>query len=311
MKADYSKIAAYYDTGRSLSTQNTDMWMGLISELSRAKSGASVLDLGCGTGSFSLPMATTLGFDVTGADASAEMLEKAKRKDPDSLVAWVQEDAGALSFPNDTFDIVFMSHLLHHVDSPLTALEECYRVLAPSGVILIRYGAMDQIIDDVEHTFFYGVIDIDRERTPTATEIETWLTEVGFEDILSQEIVQRTYRDAGDHLHGARSKSTSALSMISEESLQTGIRRLEEYIQKHPKDPWLLHDRMTITAGHHNPFFTPLPPHVAVLLKGYRPLAGYTQEIRLYLARSARTELVELLEADHQFIREAWLGVID
>ena len=68
-KADYSKIAEFYDKGRSLSEQNMELWLKLISEHSGATQGAEVLDLGCGTGRFAIPMAERLGFEVTGADS--------------------------------------------------------------------------------------------------------------------------------------------------------------------------------------------------------------------------------------------------
>ncbi|MFC1819684.1 class I SAM-dependent methyltransferase, partial [Thermodesulfobacteriota bacterium] len=248
--ADYSKIASFYDNGRSLSEQNTVMWLNLIAELSGAWKGARVLDLGCGTGRFSLPMASRLGFEVTGSDSSAEMLAKAKQKDSDFNVNWTCANASELTFPDGSFDAVFMSHLLHHVDSPLIVLTECYRVLATSGVVLIRYGAMDQIRNDVEHTFFPQVIGIDEPRTPTRELTEKWLLDAGFTDISSEEVVQKTYQTGAAHLDAARAKSTSVLSMISEESFQTGIHRLTEYVAMNPDDDWLLFDKMTFTVGH-------------------------------------------------------------
>jgi len=250
IKADYSKIASFYDKGRSLSEQNTVLWLDRIAELSGASRGARVLDLGCGTGRFSLPMANRLGFDVTGADSSADMLARAKQKDADSEVSWMLVDAHALTFPEDSFDVVFMSHLLHHVDSPLTVLQECHRVLAPSGVVLIRYGAMDQIRHDVEHTFFPQVIEIDEPRTPTRESTEQWLLEAGFVDLSSEEIVQQTYQTGAAHLNAARAKSTSVLSMISEESFQAGIQRLAEHVDRNSDDEWVLLDRMTLIVGH-------------------------------------------------------------
>ena len=54
-KADYSKIASFYDKGRSLSKQDTAMWLNLIAKLSGASKGARALDLGCGTGRCSPP----------------------------------------------------------------------------------------------------------------------------------------------------------------------------------------------------------------------------------------------------------------
>ena len=250
IKADYSKIASFYDKGRSLSEQNTLMWLNLISKLSGALEDDRVLDLGCGTGRFSLPMAKRLKFDVTGADSSIEMLAEAKKKDSTSTGNWVLAEASALIFPPGSFDVVFMSHLLHHVDSSLIVLKECQKVLAPTGVVLIRYGAINQIRDDVEHTLFPEVIDIDEERTLTVEHTEKWLADASFEGVASEEITQQTYQNGLDHLNAVLMKSTSVLSMISEESFHNGIRRLTEQVHKHPNDDWLLFDNMTMTIGH-------------------------------------------------------------
>ena len=249
IKADYCKIALFFDKGRTLSEQNTAMWLNRIANLSGGSKGTRVLDIGCGTGRFSIPMTTRPGFDVTGADSSADRLARAKQKDSDAKVNLILVDASRLTFPDESFDVVFMSHLLHHVDSPLTVLTECCRVLIPSGVIIIRYGAMNQIRNDVEHTFFPQVTEIDEPRTPTRELTEKWLFDTGFTNLSSEEIIQKTYQSGTAHLDAARAKSTSVLSMISEVSFQTGIQHLEEYVIRNPNDEWLLFDRMTLTTG--------------------------------------------------------------
>ena len=250
IKADYSKIALYYDRGRPFSEKNIVMWLKLIAKLPEVSKGARLLDLGCGTGRFSLPLASRLGLDVTGLDSSSDMLAKAKQRDPNSVVSWVLADASTLPHPESSFDIVFMSHLLHHVDNPLKVLKECSNVLVPSGVVIVRYGAMEQIRNDVVHAFFQQVIEIDERRTPTRQLTEKWLVDAGFSNISSEEILQQTYQTGLEHLDAVRAKSTSVLSMISEESFQTGLHCLEEYIAKNPEDEWLLFDRMTLTVGH-------------------------------------------------------------
>ena len=134
-KADYDKIASFYDKGRSLSDRNIDLWLGLIAKYSSAAEGARALDLGCGTGRFAIPMAERLGYRVTGADASEEMLAKGKEKDVAGLVKWDIQDAQRLTYPDNSFDLVFMSHLLHHVDSPSAVINECRRVLNAPGAL--------------------------------------------------------------------------------------------------------------------------------------------------------------------------------
>jgi ubiquinone/menaquinone biosynthesis C-methylase UbiE len=114
-KADYGKISTSYNCHRFLSESNMTRWVDLILRYSKAKKNDQVLDLGCGTGRFALPIAGQLGCQVTGADLSKEMLDKAKEKDKDQLVTWAHIDAGSLKYHNNSFDIIFMSHLLHHV----------------------------------------------------------------------------------------------------------------------------------------------------------------------------------------------------
>ena len=104
-KADYSQIASLYDKGRTISEQNIDLWLRAIARLSGGSEGDRVLDLGCGTGRFSIPMATKLGYRVTGVDFSAEMLEVARGKDSDYVVTWDLQDAQDLSYPDNSFNI--------------------------------------------------------------------------------------------------------------------------------------------------------------------------------------------------------------
>ena len=249
-KADYNKIASFYDKGRSLSRQNIEQWLGIIARLSGAQEGACFLDLGCGTGRFSLPVALNLGYRVTGADSSPEMLDKAREKDIDGRITWDVQDAQSLNYVDESFDVVFMSHLLHHVDSPARVIRECHRVLSPGGAILVRYGAIEQVRHDVEHTFYPEVLAIDEARPISMDMVETWLHETGFSDVVSEEVIQRSFENAGAHLQADLEKCTSVLTMISPQAYKKGLDNLRKYIEKNPQDPWLLHDRMTITAGY-------------------------------------------------------------
>ncbi len=94
---------------------------------------------------------------------------------------------------------------------------------------------------------FPEVIEIDEQRTPTVDSVKGWLNSAGFVDIVSEEIVQQTYRSEVEHLEAARLRNTSVLNMISEVAFLLGVERLSQYITRNPEDPWLLFDSMDMT----------------------------------------------------------------
>lgn len=95
--------------------------------------GATVLDLGCGTGIATATFASN-GFTVTGLDPSPSMLEKAKHHVPSAT--FVEGSAEKMPFPNERFDLVVSAQVFHWVDRA-NALAEALRVLRPGGMIAI------------------------------------------------------------------------------------------------------------------------------------------------------------------------------
>ena len=67
------------------------------------------LDVACGTGF----LTRHLQGDVIGIDQSARMLDEAHKQSPDAT--FVQGDAFALPFANDTFDRIFTGHFYGHL----------------------------------------------------------------------------------------------------------------------------------------------------------------------------------------------------
>ncbi|MBL7200763.1 MAG: class I SAM-dependent methyltransferase [Anaerolineae bacterium] len=100
-----------------------------------------ILDVGAGTGRFPKAMLEDEQFDgqVWGLDLSIGMLRVAASRleaygDRCTLI-W--EDAEALPFPDETFDVVVCLETLEFTPSPKRTLGELMRVLRPGGVLLI------------------------------------------------------------------------------------------------------------------------------------------------------------------------------
>lgn len=113
-----------------------------LAAASGVTSGDRVLDVGCGTGYFARMLAETVGprGSVVGVDAAPEMVTHAASRSRSAVnVTFEVGSAGALSFPDSSFDVVVSSLTLHHLDhaDQLPAVREMHRVLRPGGAILI------------------------------------------------------------------------------------------------------------------------------------------------------------------------------
>jgi ubiquinone/menaquinone biosynthesis C-methylase UbiE len=99
-----------------------------------------VLDVGTGTGVFAEAFAAK-GLEVVGLDPNRELLDIARRHAP--AARFEPGTAEALPFPDGSFDLVFLGHVLHETDEPLEALEEARRV-ARTRVAVIEWPHEDR-----------------------------------------------------------------------------------------------------------------------------------------------------------------------
>lgn len=108
-----------------------------------------VLDIGCGTGELILLIKRLHpDVEVVGLDPDPKALARARRKAERAAVS-VQLDQGfsdELPYPGASFDRVFSSFMLHHLepDEKEKTLREVRRVLKPGGVLhLLDFGGSE------------------------------------------------------------------------------------------------------------------------------------------------------------------------
>jgi SAM-dependent methyltransferase len=99
-------------------------------EVAKIKKSDKVLEIGCGTGLFTGKVFELSGANITATDLSEDLLNLAKAKNPNAT--FMVDDAMKMSFSDESFDVVFGSSVLHHLEMDI-ALKEIYRVLKKGG----------------------------------------------------------------------------------------------------------------------------------------------------------------------------------
>jgi 2-polyprenyl-6-hydroxyphenyl methylase/3-demethylubiquinone-9 3-methyltransferase len=104
----------------------------------KAFAGLRFLDIGCGGGLLSEPMAR-LGADVVGADPSATNIEIARIHAAQSKLAIDYRAATAeeLNAAGEKFDVVLNMEVIEHVADPAMFLQECSAMVKPGGLMFI------------------------------------------------------------------------------------------------------------------------------------------------------------------------------
>jgi ubiquinone/menaquinone biosynthesis C-methylase UbiE len=159
----YNRIAQEYDE-RIPGSGPADEIFGeneLAFLLDRIAPGERVLDMGCGTGRFTVPIARS-GAVTTGFDLSEGMLGRLQEKlDEAGLTADLRQgDMAALPFEDNSFDVVTSMMALMHI--PLADRQQVWRevrrVLKPGGRMLL--GVKNGVFEKLFKGDRFAAIDI-------------------------------------------------------------------------------------------------------------------------------------------------------
>jgi len=248
-KADYNEIARVYDQARRADKPHLEWWYARLAEAGRLGPGKRLIDLGCGTGRFAIPLAERSGCEAVGLDSSEEMLARAREKDAEGRVSWVLGGVESLEFAPASYDCALMSLMMHHVADHLGTFRGVHRILRPGGVLLIRQGTLEQILNDAMHRFFPETAGVDLARTPMRSQIERWLREAGFTEVEVELVRQKSAKSNEQVLEELRLRVCSALRLISDDAFYAGLRRAEEFVRENPDDASLTEDLFTLFAA--------------------------------------------------------------
>jgi len=136
-RVDFSRNAALFDRrhGVVLADDEVDqLW-----HAAGFHSGATVLDIGAGTGRVAIPLAVR-GCTVVALEPARGMVDQLRAKAAGCRVSVVIGEGGLLPFQAGAFDTVVVARLLYLTKDWREILREANRVLAAGGSVLHEWG---------------------------------------------------------------------------------------------------------------------------------------------------------------------------
>ena len=136
VRSVFSSVASRYDLMNDLMSGGQHrLWKDAFVRRVRPRAGEKILDLAGGTGDVAFRMARR-GAEVIVTDINPDMLEvgveRARRRGIEGL-AWQEENAESLSFPDRSFEAVTIAFGIRNVTHIDRALAEAHRVLKTGG----------------------------------------------------------------------------------------------------------------------------------------------------------------------------------
>lgn len=221
MPKDYDEASRTYD-------QTRDFDPIVVDALARGaglRPQSQVLDFGCGTGNYLGELRRRYVCDCFGVDPSAGMRRAATRKHPDLHIR--DGDHRHIPFNEASFDLIYMTDVLHHVPDLCQLFGELQRCLKPEGMICIATESHTQIAARFYNAYFPSLCDSEIRRYPTIESVADVATRQTFAAPRVEVLANQLERCVDEDLIAAVSaKSFSMFDGISELEFQEGLASL-------------------------------------------------------------------------------------
>ena len=164
-KIKYNQIANKYDSSRTSNSNTID----LFREKVKLQKETKVLDFGCGTGNYLITIHDKFGCQCFGVEPSDSMREIAIQKNPKALIKKGNHEY--IPFPDNEFDFVYMTDVIHHVPDMNKMFSELCRVIKQSGLLCIVTESHNQIKNRFYNKYFPSLKSVELKRYPSILDI--------------------------------------------------------------------------------------------------------------------------------------------
>jgi ubiquinone/menaquinone biosynthesis C-methylase UbiE len=226
-------VHARYDAGRALSPHATHALMELLSRRV-PRPVRLIVDLGCGTGRFTVALSEEFQAPVVGVEPAANMRATAEAKPHPATVRFVPGSAHDIPLQNGAADLVFMSQVFHHLAEPALALGEIRRVLSPAGRLCLRQTTRENLDSYFYQRFFPDARAIDERRLPSRDTLVSLACSCGYRLEALETLCYEVAPTSADYVAKIATRAYSDLECIPDESFRSGLDALRHHSRAFP-----------------------------------------------------------------------------
>lgn len=131
-KERWNSYNSQYAKDHEKKSPEVDWEFKKILKLYKPSSKDKILEIGCNTGEFCWLLKKKYGVNPEGVDINAAAISIATKKYPD-----IKFQVKDLFEVNDNYDVIYMQHVIEHLDEPEKALIKLKSLLNPGGKLIV------------------------------------------------------------------------------------------------------------------------------------------------------------------------------
>jgi SAM-dependent methyltransferase len=196
------KMPPIYDS--CIWMKGVDLWdETVLREIPSNDFPVRILDVGCATGRLLFKLAKHGYTNLSGVDLAPRIIEVARKKLSNFNVNLDLKNADSeddLPWPDNSFDIITLTGVIHHFYRLNDALKEAYRVLDKQGKLIILDPWFPIIMRQILNSWLYFFPHDGDFRFYTPKRIDKTLTEIGLKNTRYRRIGIGAYIITGEKI---------------------------------------------------------------------------------------------------------------
>jgi ubiquinone/menaquinone biosynthesis C-methylase UbiE len=231
MSPSFAEIAPHYDALRPLSAGDRARLLSVV-ERARLQPNDVAVEIGCGTGRITLPLAGLSAARVIGIDSELKMLQVGRAKDGEGRIDWRRGSAYRVPVGDGEVAMVLMVMVVHLLRRRGAAFREVRRILRPDGSLSLWTFTPRHVKEFYLNDYFPSIPVIDLARFAEIRLLSRDLNRAGFDQVEVEIQEEERVIPIADVVDRVRGRYISTLGMLPPLEYRRGLQRLEELLAR-------------------------------------------------------------------------------